>query len=100
MKKIISFVLAVSMIMSIFASALVFSADETGIIAGTNGQTAGNKNNLYAHDKTATPLYKNDYTDVTLTVGGDQRELTSDIVLIIGHRPTENITYMTDLINR
>ena len=86
MKKFISFVLAVSMILSLFASALVFSADETNLL-GTVGHV----------DKTATSL-KNDYTDVTLSVPGSF-EGYIDVVFILGGGMTLNIETIESAIN-
>ncbi|MBQ6905595.1 MAG: Cna B-type domain-containing protein [Clostridia bacterium] len=102
MKKIISLVLVFSMILSmICTSAIIVSASEKEVVNGSAGKIdVDNSNNKFAYDKTATPLYKNDYTDVTLTVGGEETELDSDVVLILGHRPSENIEYMTQLLNK
>lgn len=91
MKKFISFVLAVSMILSLFASALVFSADETNLL-GTVGhvdKTATTLPNDYVgpntidKSKTATPLYNNRFTDVTLSLPGVAETLASDIVFVV-----------------
>ena len=77
MKKIISLVLVFSMILSmICTSTIIVSANEKEVVNGSAGKIdVDNSNNKFAYDKTATPLYKNDYTDVTLTVGGDETEL-------------------------
>ena len=80
MKKILSFIMIISMLL--------------GMIAMTSfGQTAGDvdtSNNLYAYSKTATELYEDLYTDVTLTVGGNENQLGSDIIYIIGSYATNN----------
>lgn len=57
------------------------------------GQTAENvdtSNNLYAYNKTATELYEDLYTDVTLTVGGNEDQLGFDIIYIIGSYATNS----------
>ena len=74
MKKILSFIMITSMLL--------------GMIAMTSfGQTTGDidtSNNLYAYDKSATALYNGWFTDVTLTVGGDENVIGSDIIYIVG----------------
>lgn len=74
MKKTLSFIMIMSMLL--------------GMIAMTSfGQTTADvdtSNNLYAYSKTATELYEDLYTDVTLTVGGNEDGLGVDIIYVLG----------------
>ena len=100
MKRFISLVLVLSMLFSVLCTTVVAVSDVSSVIGGGTTNTDAPVNNKYAYDKTATPLYKNDYTDVTLTVGGDQEDLSSDVVFIIGHGPASNYDYIVDMIHR
>ncbi|MBQ1259075.1 MAG: Cna B-type domain-containing protein, partial [Clostridia bacterium] len=100
MKRFISLVLVLSMLFSVLCTTVVAVSDVSSVIGGGTTNTDAPVNNKYAYDKTATPLYKNDYTDVTLTVGGDQEDLSSDVVFIVGHGPASNYDYIVDMIHR
>lgn len=77
MKKIISIILTLVMLVGVIGTATV-----TALADGENVATvSGNK---YAYNKAATPLYDGGFTDVTLTVGGTQDNLGVDIIYIIG----------------
>ena len=90
--KLVSMVLVISMILS-FAVTTAVAADGVSAFASSNGD-------VFYKDKQATDLYGDDYTDVTLTVGGESKDYSSDIVMIIGRGPSTNYEYLIETIRK
>jgi len=54
----------------------------------------------FTKSKTATDWIDDVYADVTLNVGGNSEDMSSDIVFIIGNGPSYNYGYVLDMIHR
>lgn len=91
-KRFAAIFLAATMLLGVAPMALLaqnVTSDAATIVEGA-----------YPKSKTATDLYDDKYTDVTLKVGADEGDLSSDIVLIMGAGPASDLTYVTDMIKK
>ena len=86
MKRLLAFVLAIAICAGIGLPAFANEPAEASIGPNSINKVAGK--------------LENDMVDVTLSVPGEEVDLSSDIVFIIGHGPASNYDYIVDMIHK